>query len=214
MKKVYFAIGYQPVEKFIAKQMEGKIEIVGSAVYRESILPAILEKEPDILITRETLPGSTDFLEIIDRIRVECSKDIQIIFITGGRQPGDAFLSALVRYQVFDLVIGDNINMKEVCRMIEHPNKYRDVFMYAPKVKIDEKTKKEIFEAPTAPKVIEKEVIKEIIIDKTTVDDANSSKVSLEELHKIEEQKRQIEEEQKNLLRMKTLLEQEKLSIE
>lgn len=214
MKKVYFAIGYQPVENFIAKQMDGKIEVVGSAVYRESILPTVLEKEPDILITRETLPGTTDFLEIIDRIRVECKKDVQIIFITGGRQPGDAFLSALVRYQVFDLVVGDNINMKEVCRMIEHPNKYRDVFMYVPKVTVDEKTKKEIFEAPVAPRVIEKEVIKEVIIDKTTVDDAESSKISLEELKKIEEQKHHIEQEQAKLLKMKELIEQERKSIE
>lgn len=213
-KKVYFAIGHQPVENYIATQMADKIEVVGSTVYRENILSSVLEKEPDILITRETLPGSTDFLEIIDRIRVECSKDVQIIFITGGRHPGDAFLSALVRYQVFDLVVGDNINMKEVCRMIESPNKYRDVFMYAPKVKVDEKTKKEIFEAPTVPKVIEKEVIKEIIIDKTTVDDANSSKVSLEELKKIEEQKHQIEKEQKKLLEMKASLENEKFALE
>lgn len=214
MKKVYFAIGYQPVENFIIKQMEGKIDVVGTTVYRESILPAVLEKEPDILITRETLPGSTDFLDIIDRIRVECQKDVQIIFITGGRQPGDAFLSALVRYGVYDLVVGDNIKMQEVCRMIEQPNKYRDVFMYSPKVKIDEKTKKEVFQTPNVPKVIEKEVIKEIIIDNTTVSDANASKVSLEELKKIEEQKLQIEKEQENLLKMKAILEQEKLSLE
>lgn len=214
MKKVYFAIGHQLVENFITKQMEGKIEVVGTTVYRENILPAVLEKQPDVLITRETLPGSTEFLEIIDRIRVECDKDIQIIFITGGRQPGDAFLSALIRYQVFDLVIGDNIDIKEVCRMIEQPNKYRDVFMYAPKVKVDEKTKKEIFKAPSAPKVIEKEIIKEIIIDKTTLDDIHSSKGSLEELQKIEEQKKQIEEEQAKLLQMKSSLENEKLAIE
>ena len=214
MKKVYFAIGHQSVENFIMKQMEGKIEVVGTTVYRENILPAILEKEPDVLITRETLPGSMEFLEIIDRIRVECNKDIQIIFITGGRYPGDAFLSALIRYQVFDLVVGDNIDIKEVCRMIEHPNKYRDVFMYAPKVKVDEKTKQEIFEAPSAPKIIEKEVIKEIIIDRTTLDDINSSKDSLEELKKIEEQKKQIEEEQSKLLEMKASLENEKLAIE
>lgn len=214
MKKVYFAIGHQLVENFITKQLDGKIEVVGSTVYRENILPSVLEKQPDVLITRETLPGSIEFLDIIDRIRVESEKDIQIIFITGGRQPGDAFLSALVRYQVFDLVVGDNIDIKQVCRMIEQPNKYRDVFMYAPKVKVDEKTKKEIFEAPSAPKVIEKEIIKEIIIDRTTIDDVNSAKGSLEELQKIEEQKKQIEEEQSKLLEMKASLEKEKLSIE
>ena len=214
MKKVYFAIGYQPVENFIMNQMKGKIEVVGNAVYRESILPAILEKEPDILITRETLPGSTDFLEIVDRIRVECSKDVQIIFITGGRQPGDAFLSALIRYGVYDIVVGDNIKMMDVCRMIETPNKYRDVFMYSPKVKVDEKTKKEIFEAPTTPKVIEKIVEREVIIDNTTVQDAYSSRMSLDELEKIKEQKYQIEKEQENLLKMKKLLEDEKLALE
>src|SRR5699024_9549407 len=145
-KKVYFAIAHKTVEEYIEKELADEIEVIGSAVYRESVVQAIKKEEPDILIIRETLPGSIDFLEIIDSIRVECQKHVQIIVMTGGRQPGDELLSALVRYSVFDLVVGDNINIKEVCNLIRKPNVWKDVCMYAPKVKIDEKSKKQIFE--------------------------------------------------------------------
>lgn len=195
-KKVYFAVAHRAVEEFIEKEMANEIEVIGSAVYRESILQAIKKEEPDILIIRETLPGKTDFLEIIDSIRVQCQKHVQIIVMTGGRQPGDEFLSALVRYSVFDLVIGDNINIKEVCKLIRTPNLYKDVYMYAPKVKIDEKTKKQIFEAPSVPTVIEKEVIREIIVDNTDILNAEASAKTAEELERIKKEKIELENEQ------------------
>ena len=69
--------------------MANEIEVIGSAVYRESILQAIKKEEPDILIIRETLPGKTDFPRDNDSIRVQCQKHVQIIVMTGGRQPGD-----------------------------------------------------------------------------------------------------------------------------
>lgn len=215
-KKVYFAIAHKSVEDYIAKQLEDEIEVIGSAVYREGVLEAVRREEPDILIIRETLPGSIDFLEIIDTIRVECQKHIQIIVMTGGRQPGDEFLSALVRYSVFDLVVGDNINIKEVCRLVKKPNVWKDVSMYAPKVKIDEKTKKQIFEAPNLPKVVEKEVIREVIIDNTDIVNDEVLKKNAQELEKIEQEKLQLKNEQERILLEKEMInkEKEKISLE
>lgn len=215
-KKVYFAIAHKTVEEYIEKELADEIEVIGSAVYRESVVQAIKKEEPDILIIRETLPGSIDFLEIIDSIRVECQKHVQIIVMTGGRQPGDELLSALVRYSVFDLVVGDNINIKEVCNLIRKPNVWKDVCMYAPKVKIDEKSKKQIFEAPTVPKVIEKEIIREIIVDQTDIRDAEASAKTAEELERIEQQKIEIEHEQKRIQIEKEKIDKEKerLSLE
>lgn len=212
-KKVYFAIAHKTVEDYIEKQLADEIEVVGSAVYRESVVEAVKKEEPDILIIRETLPGTIDFLEIIDSIRVECRKHVQIIVMTGGRQVGDEFLSALVRYSVFDLVVGDNINIKEVCRLVRKPNLYKDVSMYAPKVKIDEKTKRQIFEAPNVPKVIEKEVIREVIIDNTDILDSEASLKNAEELQKIEQEKMQIKNEQEKILAEKEKINKEKEQI-
>lgn len=212
-KKVYFAIAHKTVEDYIEKQLADEIEVVGSAVYRESVIEAVKKEEPDILIIRETLPGTIDFLEIIDSVRVECRKHVQIIVMTGGRQAGDEFLSALVRYSVFDLVVGDNINIKEVCRLVRKPNLYKDVSMYAPKVKIDEKTKKQIFEVPNVPKVIEKEVIREVIIDNTDILDSEASIKNAEELQKIEQEKMQIRNEQEKILAEKERINKEKEQI-
>lgn len=215
-KKVYFAIAHKSVEDYIEEQLADEIEVIGSAVYRESVVQAIKKEEPDILVIRETLPGNIDFLEIIDAVRVESQKHVQIIVMTGGRQPGDEFLSALVRYSVFDLVIGDSINIKEVCNLIRKPNVWKDVSMYAPKVKIDEKTKKQIFEAPNIPKVVEKEVIREIIVDQTNVTDAETSARTVKELEKIEQKKMEIESEQKRIQAEKEKIDREKeqLSLE
>lgn len=209
-KRVYFAIAHKSVEDYIAKQLADEIEVVGSAVYREGVIEAVKKEEPDILIIRETLPGNIDFLEIIDSIRVECQKHIQIIVMTGGRQAGDEFLSALVRYSVFDLVVGDNINIKEVCKLVRKPNVWKDVSMYAPKVKIDEKTKKQIFEAP---KVVEKEIIREVIVDNTSIIDAQASIKNAEELQRIEHEKIQIKTEQEKILAEKEKINKEKEQI-
>ena len=209
-KKVYFAVAHRAVEEFIEKEMANEIEVIGSAVYRESVLQAIKKEEPDILIIRETLPGKTDFLEIIDTIRVQCRKHVQIIVMTGGRQPGDELLSALVRYSVFDLIVGDNINIKEVCKLIRTPNLYKDVSMYAPKVKIDERTKKQIFEAPTVPTVIEKEIIREVIVDNTDIVDLETSARAVEELEMIKKEKIEIENEQIKIKEEKEKIDKEK----
>ena len=212
-KKVYFAVAHRAVEEYIEKEMANEIEVIGSAVYRESVIPAIKKEEPDILIIRETLPGKMDFLEIIDAVRVQCQKHVQIIVMTGGRQPGDELLSALVRYSVFDLVIGDNINIKEVCKLIRKPNVWKDVCMYAPKVKIDERTKKQVFEPPVVPKVIEKEVIREIIVDHTDVADAKTSIKTAKELEKIKQEKIEIENEQLKIKEEKEKINREKESL-
>ena len=68
--------------------------------------------------------------------------------------------------------------------------------MYAPKVKIDEKTKKQIFEAPSVPTVIEKEVIREIIVDNTDILNAEASAKTAEELERIKKEKIELENEQ------------------
>lgn len=212
-KTVYFAVAHRAVEDFIEKEMANEIEVIGSAVYRESVLQAIEKEEPDILIMRETLPGKTDFLEIIDTVRVKCQKHVQIIVMVGEREPGDEFLSALVRYSVFDLVIGDNINIRQVCNLIRKPNVWKDVCMYVPKVKIDEKTKKQIFELPVVPKVIEKEVIREIIVDHTDIVDTDVLDRTNKEMEKIKQEKIEIENEQKKIKQEKEQLSREKESL-
>ena len=214
-KKVYLALAHKTVENYLIKELSNEVEFIGSAVYREGILEGIKKQEPDILIIRETLPGKIDLLEIVDYVRVQCKKHVQIIVVTGNRVAGDELLSALVRYSVFDLVVGDKVNVKEICNLVRNPNVYKDVSMYAPKVKIDEKTKKQLFELPQVPKVIEKEVIREVIIDHTNVIDSDAANRTAEEYKRIEQERKQLENAQREIQQEKAqiLKQKEDLSI-
>jgi len=49
---------------------------------------------------------------------------------------------------IYDLVIGNKVDAKEMLKKIIFPNKFADVAHFAPKPKVDEKTNKVLYEAP------------------------------------------------------------------
>lgn len=152
MYKIYLAINHKELENFIIghkslieKNLKQEVEFVGRTVYREGVLPGIEDCSPDLLILRESLPGKEQITDLIYNIRVKSSKT-RIIFITTDREVGDPFLGSLVNMGVYDLLIGNKVDAKEMLKKIVFPNDISDVAYLMPKVNIDEKTNKATYE--------------------------------------------------------------------
>ncbi len=164
MNKVFLAVGHRQVEEFIQNKLKGQFVFVGTTVYREGILKGVAQNDADIVVIRETLEGTQNITDIIYDLRTT-RPNARIVFIAGKREPGDALLSALVSYGIYDILTGDKINVLDIINLIKKPNKFGDVSHYQPKAIVDEKTNQKIFDLPT--KVIEKVIEKEIYVDKT-----------------------------------------------
>lgn len=182
MKKIFFAIGYRQVEDYIKKSLENDFMFVGETVYREGIINGISKNSPDILIVRETLEGSENILDIIYNVRTNFP-DIRIIFLGSNRKPGDALLASIVGYGIYDVLIGEKINVFDIIRIIKEPNNIADVKHLQPKISIDEKTNKRLFEAPNKIEkiYIEREVIVENECDDSNTDIDTNKEITIEE---------------------------------
>lgn len=157
MIKIYLAMGHKDLENFIInhkplleKELKDSIEFVGRAVYREATLQGVKDIKPDILMLRESLQGKLNISDLIYDIKVSSSKT-RIIVLTGDRSIGDPFLASLVNWGVYDLLIGNKVNTKELLKSIVYPKEFSDVAMYAPKATINENTNQVVYEQPIIP---------------------------------------------------------------
>ena len=108
MKKIYLAIGYEPLENYLRNKLDKEYIFCGTSVYRDAVIKGISQKNPDILIIRETLSGTIDILTLVHEIRKRYS-NIRIIFVAGRRAPGDEVLSTLVGLGVWDILYGESV---------------------------------------------------------------------------------------------------------
>ena len=164
MEEILLAIGHKDLEDYIKLQLGEKYEFVGEVVYKEAILTSVKQKNPDIVIIRETLPGKPNIMSIVYEIRANF-QDIRIIFLAGNRKVGDELLTTLVNYGIYDILHGENILAQELIALIEYPNTYNDIKYLQPVPLLDENRNKVLFEPPEAEirtEVIE--VTKEIVI--------------------------------------------------
>lgn len=159
MEKVLLAVGYRQLEEYLERQLRKEFQFVEPTVYREGIIRAVGQKNPDIIVIRETLQGNENILSIVYEIRKRYSKK-RIIFIAGKREVGDALLASLVSMNVYDILYGEKVKAQDIIALIRKPNEYKDVQHLQPKPVFDDKTNKVLFEAPD---IHEKEVIKEIV---------------------------------------------------
>lgn len=147
MEKILLAVGYRQLEEYLEKELKKEYIFVGTTVYREGVLRAVGQKNPNIVILRETLEGSENIMTIVYEIRSMYPKT-RIIFLAGKREPGDAFLAALVNYGVYDILYGGNIKASEVISLIRKPNQYADIKHLQPMPMLNEKNNEMIFQAP------------------------------------------------------------------
>lgn len=159
MQKVLLAIGYRQLESYLEKQLKKEFQFVEPTVYREGIIRSVGQKNPDIIVIRETLNGTENILSIIYELRQRYSKK-RIVFIAGKREVGDALLASLVSMNVYDILYGEKVKAQDIVGLIRKPNEYRDVQHLQPKPVFDDKTNQVLFQAPD---IHEKEVIKEIV---------------------------------------------------
>ena len=167
MERILLAVGFRQLEEYLERQLRHEFQFVGTTVHREGIIRAIGQKNPNIVIVRETLEGRENILSVIYQIRTKFPK-IRVIFIAGNREPGDALLANLVSYGVYDILHGEKIKAQEVMALLRNPNEYKDVQHLQPKPVLDEDRNEVLFESPdilTKEKEIVKEVIKEVYLD-------------------------------------------------
>lgn len=163
MEKILLAVGFRDLENYLESKLRKEFMFVGTTVYREGIIRSIGQKNPDIVIIRETLEGKENIMTIVYEIRSKYPK-IRVVFIGGKREPGDALLANLVNYGIYDILHGEKIKAQEVVALIREPNEYKDVQHLQPVPVLDENRNAMLFQAPNAI-VQERQVIKEIYIE-------------------------------------------------
>lgn len=198
MIKIYLAMGHKELETFIMSHksllesgLKDSVDFVGQAVYREAALQGVKDTKPDIILIRESLQGKIPIYDLIYNIR-RYSSNTRVILLTGDREVGDPFLSSLVNIGVYDLLIGNKVDIKEMIKTIVFPKEFSDVSMYAPKMKIDENTNKVSYEeAPkvdTSPKE-KTETIKEENFNKTIEKATKSKPIQVDRVQPIQLEK-------------------------
>lgn len=129
--KVLLAVGHEELENFIEAQLNNEFLFIGNATYKEAIIRAVGQKNPHIIVIRETLAGSEDILSIIYELRTRYS-DLRIIFVAGDRDAGDEFLMELVSYGIYDILYGTTIQANMIVSLIRKANTYAEVKEFHP----------------------------------------------------------------------------------
>ena len=129
MYKILLGINHKNTEDSIKSALKDQYLCVGTATYKEAIMPLLKSNNVDVLIIRDTLSGSTDILKLIEDIRIE-SPNTRIVFISKLRDKNDIFLSTLVSYGIYDIINKDVVPLQEIISHVLSPRTFRDVSMY------------------------------------------------------------------------------------
>ncbi|MDU5080531.1 hypothetical protein [uncultured Tissierella sp.] len=141
MEKVLLGIGMEDAEELLkdAIKRNNPNHIVCDDVIihkgREHILDKIKNNNPTVVILRESLKGNDDILQTIYLIKKHF--DTRIIFIAKNRKPGDKLLATLVGYSVFDILMGTNILIEEIAKLVDKQSTIKDVIHLLPRLKDD-----------------------------------------------------------------------------
>ena len=178
-KKIMFAIADRETEdylKTVIKEDCPDTEIVGIVTYKEKVIQKVNQLEPDILLLRETLPGTLNITELLFELRYSYP-NVRIIFLAGDRKPGDTFLITLVTYGIHDLLIGGHHKISDIIELINIPNTFKDINHLIPKATLNEVTNSMQFASPLIVETSKKNVV---VIEEdrknTKIDKVNSHK--------------------------------------
>jgi cellulose biosynthesis protein BcsQ len=135
--KILLAIGFIDMEKIIKDALQQEFSFVGVATDKEGIISMIQQKNPDILVLRETLRGQANVFHLLNQIRYAFPK-IRIIFLGKKREVGNDALSVLVSYGIYDIISSDTININDIIRLIKKPKEFKDVMNYLNPVNVSD----------------------------------------------------------------------------
>lgn len=137
--KIILAIGNTQVEDALITSLPQKCRVVGIAPYREAVLTK-LEEAPstDVVLIRDNLKGSLSILKLIHQIRSNYPH-CRIILMTKQREAGDAFLSEVVSFGIWDIIVGSKSSVSIMVDYILNPRTFKDVERYQIRKMISEK---------------------------------------------------------------------------
>lgn len=137
--RLLYGINHKPTEDKITEQVKDQYLNVGAITYREGVVPALLEYKADTVLLRDTLGGSQKIEDLIKQIRLECPL-VRIIFICSQRPKTDPFVSTLISYGIYDLIVSDSVPVQTIISYILHPRNFRDVASYFKPINYDDPT--------------------------------------------------------------------------
>lgn len=132
-EKILYAVQSKQIEDVISRsltaQTNGAIVSVGSAGYREQVLPSLKQTGADILLYREGLKGGTDIFELMKSVR-ENFPEVRIIFMANKQPTTSKLLCSLVFLGIYDILNGDAISPAEIVDHVLRPRNFGDVAKY------------------------------------------------------------------------------------
>ena len=129
MKKLLYAINHRQTEDLISEYLSGEYLAVGAVTYKEAIIEQLRSTAADVVLIRDTLPGSTVLESLLKRIRVECP-DVRIVLICSHRPKKDPFLQEVVGLAIYDIINSDRPTVAEIASYIKTPRTFRDAAQY------------------------------------------------------------------------------------
>lgn len=132
-RKILYAVQSKQIEDVISRslmaQTNGGIVSVGSAGYREQVLPSLKQTGADILLYREGLKGGTDIFELMKSVR-ENFPDVRVVFMANRQPTTSKLLCSLVFLGIYDILNGDAISPAEIVDYVLRPRNFGDVAKY------------------------------------------------------------------------------------
>ncbi|WP_342404226.1 hypothetical protein [Brevibacillus sp. FSL K6-2834] len=132
--KIVFATGDEALDDYVSKK-DGILE-AGRALYAEQLVTMVASLKPDVVLFSETIPTSrfdqnaghvgaeANILKILELIVEE---GIRVVMILNERPPGHPFLERLIGLGIYDLIMGDTINVDQVITALHHPGTRKQV---------------------------------------------------------------------------------------
>lgn len=132
-QKILYAVQAKAIEDIItrslAAQTNGAIVNVGTAGYREQVIPSLKQSGADILLYREDLKGSMDIFELMKSIR-EKFPEVRIIFMANKQETTSRLLCSLVFLGIYDIINENSIPPAMIIDHILNPHNFADVAKY------------------------------------------------------------------------------------
>lgn len=209
MQKILLGFGNREAEDYLQKKLleiSNDYSFIGSAVHKEMLVSLIKTNVPDIIILREGLDGKENIFDLAKNIKYNFT-NVRIIFLTTDRIVGDINLANLVSYQIYDIIIGTQINVMDIIDCIINPKKLEDVKIYLPVKEIfkqDDFKENEINtleEKKLKDEVIKEEIIQEKKQPKSLLDNVLglSKKISEKTIEKLDNDKSKEIEDKEDL---------------
>lgn len=127
--RVALAIGNEEVENWLKDKVSDYCQFVGIAIHRGQILTMLNKTMPDVLIFDVSLPSQrTDpsLDELTSTIRQRYS-GCRMIILCDEHTPGDEFLTMLISKGIYDISMGQTVDLQKVLGFVFTPNTYQNV---------------------------------------------------------------------------------------